>query len=393
MLWLFVIGITNLNWSFLQNEWSLYMWVVLLSGLLAFLLGSFCIYVLYFPAAQIPHQLNYRQLIQQIDIKRFETSIVILFGLYLIAYIIEYKIVGFLPVFTDEPSTTRLEFNIFGIHLFVNSVLAVIVLITEYLVIVKPGRRKRIFFLVLALILLVSYFFLMNRLYYLLMIISLLVITHYSVKKITIKKVGIFATIFITIFFAVASIRLVQYAENFLFIVSEMNISPNYSFVAGPYMYISMNLENLNVGVNNLGNYNYGLFSFDFLLALIRGQDYLRELVIQNSVFQASRPFTTFPYMWSYYRDFGYGGVTLFSFLWGILFSSTYWRMRTRPTPTNMIMYCLFITVVILSFFTNLISRLNFIFNILLVLSTHLYIKKKANICDDTKNKHTRLIE
>lgn len=386
ILWSLVIGITQLKWSNLQNDWSNLTWVILISSLLSFLLAVYTTNVVL-----NRYTINTPNVISEINTKKNEEFlgkvIFVLILLYFLAYVIEYISIGFLPMFTENPSKSRLEFDIFGVHLIVNSILTIIILLAEYFIFFKPKKIKKMLFIALIITLLASYLFLMNRLYFLLFMFSYLLISNYGDNKVTLGKVSLYTLIFLSVFLIVGNIRLVQYAENFIYVVSEMKIPRQYAFIAGPYMYISMNLENLNVGLENLSGFSWGTHTFDFLLALIRGQDYLNFSHIANSKFQASDPFTTFPFMWYYYRDFGYLGVIIFPFVLGAITSYYYWRTRIAPSLANIAIYCILLNGLLLSFFTNMFTRLNFMFNLFLLIFVFLFFNKNHNITDKTKLK------
>jgi hypothetical protein len=46
LVWAFVIFMTEFKFSSLQREWSLYSWIVLLTGVSSFLVGTFMVYVI-----------------------------------------------------------------------------------------------------------------------------------------------------------------------------------------------------------------------------------------------------------------------------------------------------------------------------------------------------------
>jgi len=144
-IWAFTIGITDLKFSRLQNEWPIYVWGVLLISILFFLLGIFVVYVssMYsrkFSVDQIRKKIK-SQIVQE---NRLFLSIVILVFAYIVSLSVEVISFGNFPLFDASPDRARIEFGLFGIHLFVGAMPLILLLIIEYFLFVKNYLVKKI---------------------------------------------------------------------------------------------------------------------------------------------------------------------------------------------------------------------------------------------------------
>ena len=99
-LWTMVIGVTLLDLSFYQREWSIQAWFVILSGLLSFLVGV--LLQAYRHRAVIMKNIPFdiQKILSPNSRSGFMYAIFFLFTVYIIAYLLEWKIMGYLPFFS-----------------------------------------------------------------------------------------------------------------------------------------------------------------------------------------------------------------------------------------------------------------------------------------------------
>ena len=121
VIWSTAIGLASLKLSYYQHEWSTYAWITLLIGMGAFLTGVLAVH-LSFLARPRYSVAECRRLIAAtpIDEGVFFRAIMILCGLYIVAYLLEFAVMGYLPLFTARPDRARIDFHVFGLHLLVN---------------------------------------------------------------------------------------------------------------------------------------------------------------------------------------------------------------------------------------------------------------------------------
>ena len=383
LVWAFVIFITEFKFSSLQREWSLYSWIVLLTGVSSFLVGTFMVYVINITRPFNSLQ-NLREVIQTKDKYNFHNLyfvIVIIFSLYSFSYLVEVVQLGGLPLLSAFPDRARMELGIFGLHLFINSIPILLFLCIEYFVLKSNDRKKKfivgsIFFFSFA-----SYFFLLERYHYLLLFVMAFGLLYYGSKIITFKKSIITIIVFIYLINLLQSIRISRYAAQFFYIISKMKYSMDYAAFTGPYMYVTMNLENFSRGVDNIREHSYGLLSADWIAALTGIKHPASEYFGINSGKYITSSFNTFPFMWDYFYDFGLVGVAVLSMILGFWISTIYYKMRTSSELKWMVIYAFFIFVIIFSFFTNVMTSLNTISNLFILWIVHNFfiIKKEMN--------------
>jgi oligosaccharide repeat unit polymerase len=382
LVWSFVIFITEFKFSRLQHDWSLYTWIVLLTGLFSFIIGTFVAYVINItkPVHPLP---DLREVIQTKDKYNFHNLyfiILIIFSLYTFSYIVEVILAGGLPIMSAFPDRARMELGIFGLHLFVNSIPVLLFLCVEYFVLKSNDRKKKIIVGSIFFFSFASYSFLLERYHYFLLFVMILGLLYYGSKIITFKKLFIAIFAFIYLIELLQSIRISRYATQFFYIISKMKYSMKYAAFTAPYMYVTMNLENFSRGVDNIREHSYGLLSADWIAALTGIKHPAAEYFGINSGNYVTSNFNTFPFIWDYFYDFGLIGVAILPMILGFWISSIYYKMRTSCELKWMVIYAFFIFVIIFSFFTNVMTSLNTVSNLFILWIVHNYFITKKEM-------------
>lgn len=185
---------------------------------------------------------------------------------------------------------------------------------------------------------------------------------YYSSHVVKLRYVLIPLVLLLASLLYIQSFRESRYVENYLYIVSKMRFSSSYAVFTTPYMYTVMNLENFARAVERLEQHTYGYFSFDALMALTGIKHWVGEYFgIRERVFLNSG-YNTFPFFWDYYYDYGLLGLTILPGMIGSLIALLHKNLRTRPSISSAAFYSVAIFVMAISFFTNVISSLNFVF-------------------------------
>ncbi|MDI6766951.1 MAG: O-antigen polymerase [Bacteroidota bacterium] len=270
-----------------------------------------------------------------------------------------------------------MSFGTFGVHLLVSSAPTIMILSSEYFIIFRSQRRYGLIFFIILVITFFSYAFLLQRFFFLMWISISLVIAYYFTKYVNIKSVLISVALLVGLIIYLQSIRLSHYVQNYIYLISEMRYSINYAIFTEPYMYIVMNLENFARGIEKLTQFSIGYYTLDPLLALLGLKHPLSEYF--NLI---ERPFltsgyNTFPFLWVYYRDFGFFGMIICCFILGAMISFFYYRFLSNPTVTKCLIYAILVFFMVISFFTNIFSMLNVILNMTLLIFVHKYALKR----------------
>jgi oligosaccharide repeat unit polymerase len=383
LVWAFVIFITEFKFSSLQREWSLYSWIVLLTGLFSFIVGTFIVYVINITRPFNSLQ-NLREVIQTKDKYNFHNLyfvILIIFTLYSFSYLVEVIQFGGLPILSAFPDRARMDLGIFGLHLFVNAQPVLLFLCVEYFVLKSNDRKKNLIVGLIFFFTFASYFLLLERYNYFLLFVMVFGFLYYGSKIITFKKLFITIIVFIYLVELLQSIRISRYASQFIYIISKMKYSMDYAAFTGPYMYITMNLENFTRGVDIIREHSCGLLSADWIAALTGIKHQAAEYFGIDSRKYITTTYNTFPFMWDYFYDFGLVGVAVLPMILGFWISTIYYKMKTSNELKWLVIYAFAIFVIMFSFFTNVMSSLNTISNLFILWIAHNFfiIKKEMN--------------
>ena len=374
-LWTMVIGVTLLDLSYYQREWSIQAWFIILSGLLSFLVGVLLQANKHRALIMKKIPFDIQKILSPNSRKGFMYAIYFLFTVYIIAYLLEWKIMGYLPFFSILREAGRAEWGVFGLHLLVGSIPIILALVSEAFIVLKTKKTEKILYSSIFFLTLVSYFFLLNRLYIFIWGFILIIQIHYLKKRIKVRQILIFTTVLTGLFVGIGSIRATQFVGNFIYNVSNMKYSKEYANFTGPYMYVSMNLENTARGIDKLSSHTYGANVFDFVYAILQVKKPIAKyLHMDKYQYLVTSSFNTLSYLWYLYWDFGILGVVIGSMLWGYLISMRYYKMRSNPSFTNVNMYGLTLFMVFLSFFTFLPMMLSSVYHLIIMYFLSRYI-------------------
>lgn len=361
LVWTVSIILAEFKFSGFQHIWSWFSWFVLISGLVSFLLGIYISYALNAGKPLIPVKLLRTKFTEErkdnYDIL-FYTN-VILFTLYIISYVLEVMIIGNVPIFSKRIDEARTEFGVFGLHLMVNFQLVIMFLNIEYIILSRKVRTKRIINIFIFVITLITFTLLLQRFNYFMWGIMTLTFLYYSSQKLRPRNILIISLIFFAFLYFIQSIRISQYVEAFVYVISKMKYPREYAMFTEPYMYIAMNLENMARAVDKLEYFTWGSLTGDWLLALSGIKTWVLDYFNVNARPFLISGFNTFPFLWNYYSDFGVLGTFIFPLVTGFLISTVYYSMRITGELRWIVFYSLSMVLIFISFFTNPLTMLN----------------------------------
>lgn len=376
IVWAIVIALADLKLSALQHSWSLFSWIVLMSGVCSFILGTSLVYIINInrPMTSL-EAIRYRLRSEQIDEGLLYWIVCWTFVVYAIAYLIIFLVKGFIPLFDPRGAEIRNQFQIFGFGLFLQSVVCIVFLTAIYHIKVKGQTARKHILKVATFLSVVSFFSLLQRLQLVMAAVISLTFVYYSTRHLRLKTAVLYAAGATFFFFGVASLRYGEIVANWFFVQSRMKISPSLAIITEPYMYAAMNLENFTRAVDKLESHTYGYYTFDGLTALVGLKHWLKDYfnLIENPYLTSN--YNTSTGFWNYYHDFGIIGVTVFPFLLGAFIGIMYYQMRRNPSTLNVSMYCLMVFVILMSFFSSPPSFLWFMY---ISIVTYLIVKAVA---------------
>jgi oligosaccharide repeat unit polymerase len=381
LVWAGAIGLCELKLSALQHTWSAYSWLVLLAGPVAFLLGiaavaSTRLWEPLRPVEDVRDRLG-REARERFGEGRFFRTIVYMFVAYAMAFVTEVIIEGTVPAFSDRPDILRVEFGVFGLHLIVNGMMSIVILSMEFLFLMRPSRSRRWMTIAIVAITTLSYALMLQRYTFFVVGVIVLAMAYYTTRWVRARNLLPFAAVFVVLLFLINQIRAARYIQEYVYFVSKMRFSRHLWFLAEPYMYVTMNLENFARAVDKLNFHTWGYFLFDPVLALTGLKHWLGEYFMIERLPYLISGYNTFTFHWWYYYDFGVVGVALMPFLTGIVTAHLYYRLRTDPQPLTMVFYASCVLLMVISYFMNPLNRLDFVSNIFVIWFVHRYVIRR----------------
>ena len=378
MLWAVVLGIVQLKQSHLQILWSPFDWFVALLALITFLLGIYISFIINLDRPFL-HVTKIRKSIRDVglnEINLFRFIIIYTF-IYIICFIAEWQIEGYLPLFTSDPDRARTFFGIFGLHLIVSSANVILFLVIQYFIFVKANYQKKGVLIIIFILALANYVLIVQRYGFFILLMMAFCLFYYSGKRIKPRTIIIFTITVILVIVGIQSIRTTELFTTYVFINSKMKFSPRYAEFTIPYMYISMNMENFVKYYSHIENHSFGFFTFDFLTALTGIKHWLAEYYNFEKFKMYIGGYNTFPFYWPYYLDFGITGLAIIPFIIGFIISEIYYYLHRNPGLVVLALTTVGFAVIMISFNSDPLTRLDMMFNfIVIVLAQFLFLNK-----------------
>jgi oligosaccharide repeat unit polymerase len=334
-------------------------------GVSAFLVGTFIAYILNLKRELVPINVM-RKLLREEEVleERLFRFIFISVVIYSITYVTSFLIKGWLPIFTVG-KMSRVEFNIYGFGIFINSVSFIMFFTILYFFLVQGNKGKKIFLAFTSSLVMGSYFLLLQRFQVIMAGVICVTFLYYISRAIRLKTALIPVLIATAFFYWIMSLRLGNLLATYTHRVSKMKFPIDYAFLTEPYMYVVMNLENLAHCVNASEFYTYGYFTFDFVAAITGLKYWILEYFNLSRTPYLISYYNTYTAFWWFYSDFGVIGLALIPWLLGFSIGSLYYKMRFRPTIKRVVAYGVMVFVMIISFFNFPITYLWFEYNLL----------------------------
>lgn len=374
-IWALSIGLTDLKFSGFQHEWSPDVWIQLLLGPIAFLIGTVLIYTINLNSyIWSINSLRSSRDIYNVDKDKLYKAVLVLFILFLFGYFLIYIKAGGVTLFSANPGKTRREFTMFGIGLFLHNVLLVVFFTTVYYLVEKKDKFRRRILFIFSFTSLILYGITLQRYQIFITIFLVILLLYYHTYRIKFKFVVIFVSVIVVFFFLVSSARAGEILFFVLYRMSKMKFSPDYAIFTEPYMYVVMNLENYAKSIAKTEYFTFGYYTLDFVTALGGIKHWISDYYnLVETPFLVSI-YNTYSAFWTYYRDFGVLGIFFIPFFGGVAFSSLYYSFRIKPTLMKIGIYGMFLFAIIFSFFNSIIGFLWFVYNLVLLVIVFKYI-------------------
>jgi oligosaccharide repeat unit polymerase len=380
IIWAMAIGLTELKLSRHQHNWNEIGWIMLLIGISSFYVGVFIVFVINYnkkitPINTIRNIFNERI----VDHKKLFNVIIILFIVYVASFMGNYLIEGFLPIFHANPGQSRAYWGVFGIGLTIHAATSLILFGTQYVTLADRKVIKRMVVIGIIVSTFITYLFILQRFNLMFAIISSIVFLYYSSNSLRPRNAGIVFLIIVALMYSVQYLRMSDFALSYLYNLAQMKFSFKYAIFTEPYMYVVMNLENFVRAVNRLEDHTFGYYTFNFMLSLSGLKKPLNDYWTLNNFPFLNSSYNTYSMFWDFFRDFGIYGLSLIPAVIGFGVSTFYYKLRKDPSVFTLSIYSIFIFVLVISFFVNVIGLLHFVFNTSLIVALSYYISRDKN--------------
>jgi oligosaccharide repeat unit polymerase len=371
LVWAVVIGLAELKFSRLQQVWPADVWLQVLAGPAAFLVGLFAAYVLNLRTPLLTiGEIRQTWRTREIQGDRLFWTVTVMFALYLLAFLVILLIKGVTPpLFSARPGLARLNFTMFGIGLFLHNVAPVMFLSAVFVVCVPGNRLRKRLLILMSLVAATTYFTLLQRFQLMMGAAMCVVLVYYTTRHLRWSTILPYALGAVGLFYWVSTLRsAMRFFVLYLYQQSKMTIPLAYAWATEPYMYFVMNVENLARGIQKLDHYTYGYYSFNFLFSLSGLKHWIEEYFVLDDTPYLVSGYNTYTSFWVYYRDFGLLGVTFFPLVVGFAIGAVYYAMRNRPGLEIIALYSLGMFLIFFSFFNNPLSLLWFVYSLVVTL-------------------------
>ena len=367
-VWSLAIALTELKLSALQHVWSFQSWILLLTAILAFLVGVCVAYVLNLDRPLLPISAM-RKVLREEEVRegRLFWLICLSVVIYAVGYVANYLVKGWLPIEAAARSISRVDFNVTGLTFVIYLVPSIMFITVLYVHKVRGNRIKKAFLAFLFLIVLGSFLLFVSRLQIIIAVILCVTFFHYATQYIRLRTAVIVFLMAGAFFYWISSIRFSHLVATFLYWSSGMKFSVEYAFATEPYMYVVMNLENFARAVNRVDYHTFGYYTFDFITAMAGLKYWVYEYFNMNRFPYLISGYNTYSIFWLFYSDFGVIGLAVIPWLLGFGTGLLYYRMRRRPSLRNVTAYGIMVVVMVFSFFVFPLSFLWFEFNLLVI--------------------------
>lgn len=287
----------------------------------------------------------------------------------LAAFLIEYYIVGFIPLFADFAHAYS-YFHVSGVHYFTVSCIFIPALSVLYFF--SSESRKNVFLIIVSNIgafaipiLCVSRFLLVFEVGFALIVYFLLT-PHIRWRMFVCIGIALVSGYIVLSVFR-------NHDVEYLSGVFEMKDSQIPIFVSQPYIYIVNNYENFNCLVSNHIDHTWGLKML-FPVFALSGLKFVFPELVNFPIYITKSELNTYTMFYDSYYDFGVLGVMFLALIIGFVCKWIYYKMNENNNPIWLLLLGQILLYLGLSFFTTWFSLATTWFWFILTALIYLYI-------------------
>ena len=344
-------GIACLKLSNLETPWEPLTWAVL------FL--AYTVFWLVFELWRKNEGLRFLQSgagrMSEIRTDRMFLAVVGITALSWVSFLIEARILGYVPLFLRGVPHAYSYFHVSGLHYFTVSC----VLVPSFAAVLRAADhdlsevRRAVLFLCTAASLLIPVLCVSRY-----QLIFAVVTAGFTILLLRRSAVPLWAGASAFLFLLVLYVILTaarSHSVSYLNGIFEMK--RNFPiFISQPYIYIANNYDNLNCLIRDLPGHTFGLRML-FPLWALTGLKFLFPQLAAFPLYVTKTELTTVTLFYDAWYDFGTAGVVVFSALLGALACFLETEMRKRHSPVFCVFYAQIAVYLALAFFTTWFSN------------------------------------
>lgn len=344
-------GIACLKLSYLETEWEPLTWAVL------FL--AYTVFWLVFEFGQRNAGVRFREsgtgTLDRIRTDRLFLSILIITILSWVCFLVEVRILGYVPLFLRGVPHAYSYFHVSGLHYFTVSCVLVpsFAAVWGFTASDRTDRKTAAVFLCTAASLLIPVLC-VSRFQLILAVVT----AGFTILLLRRGGVNLMAAALAFVFLLVLYVILtIARSHSVSYLNGIFEMKRNFPiFISQPYIYIANNYDNLNCLIRDLPRHTFGLRML-FPLWALTGLKFVFPQLVSFPLYVTKTELTTLTLFYDAWYDFGTIGVVAFSALLGALAFFLEDKMRGRHSPVFCVFYSQIAVYFALAFFTTWFSN------------------------------------
>lgn len=271
-----------------------------------------------------------------------------------ICFVIEWMVVGFIPVFSDMPHAYS-YFHVSGVHYFTISCILIPAISVLYLNVCERLKIWAVLILLICNGIAVLIPILCVSRFQLLFAVGFAVVTYIIVhRKIKFRTIMILLCIMIPVYVLLTVAR--NHDVEYLNGIFEMKNSGTPIFITQPYIYVVNNFENFNCMVEQLTSHSWGIRML-FPVFALTGLKFIFPQLTAYPVYITKPELTTLTMFYDAYYDFGIMGILIFALILGMAAKYIWNATDKTDNPVVYLFYGQTAIYLGLSFFTTWFSN------------------------------------
>lgn len=269
-------------------------------------------------------------------------------------FVLEALVVGFIPLFSDEPHAYS-YFHVSGVHYFTISCILIPAITVLYWKVCEKWKKSTVVLLAMCNVIAVAIPVLCVSRFQLLFAVGFAVVIFIMVNRgIKLRTILILLCVMVPVYVLLTVAR--NHDVEYLNGIFEMKNSSMPIFVTQPYIYVANNFENFNCMVAQLAKHTYGLKML-FPVFALSGLKFVFPQMVSFPIYITKTELTTLTMFYDAYYDFGIVGAFGLAVLIGLAARYLACVLRKNHNPIVYLFYGQIAIYLGLAFFTTWFSN------------------------------------